>query len=203
MTAGVVFRLAARSSIRCNAAEFQRLSRLEAIGAARVRLRGASSVVIGLQDQVRNREPMTLGIDRHEREVSETGQLSPTRKRFFRKHLDFNFKRGGPGRGDARPENDEVTDTDRVKELQAIDRGRHQHAAGVAVRRDRSGDVDQVHDGSAEDESEWIRIVRKNDLYHFGQGFRWPFAWQNFAHCDVLYVNGAIRQKPAAENADC
>ena len=57
-------------------------------------------------------------------------------------------------------QDDQVADLDRMEELQAVDRRRHEQAAGVPVAGDRAGDVDEVHDRAAEDEPERVGVVR-------------------------------------------
>ena len=71
-------------------------------------------------------------------------------------------------------EDDQVADLDRMEELQAVDGGGHQQAAGVTVAGDGAGDVDQVHDGAAEDEPERVRVVRQDDLHHLRRGLGRP-----------------------------
>ena len=56
-----------------------------------------------------------------------------------------------------------------MEELQIVDGGRDEEAAGVAVARDGAGDVDQVHDRAAQDVAERIGVVRQDDLHHLGR----------------------------------
>jgi len=52
--------------------------------------------------------------------------------------------------------------------MEAVDRGRHEQAARVAVAGDGAGDVDEVHDGAAQDEAERIGVVGQHHLHHLG-----------------------------------
>jgi hypothetical protein len=63
-----------------------------------------------------------------------------------------------------------------MEELQPVHGCGHEQAAGVAVAGDGGGDVDEVHDGAAEDESERVGVVRQDDLHHFGGGLRRAFS---------------------------
>ena len=92
-------------------------------------------------------------------------------QRFLRKHIDLRFERRRERAGDARLQDDQVADLDRVQELQAVDRRGDQQAARVAMAGDRAGDVDEVHHRAAEDEPERVGVVRQDDLHHLGGGF--------------------------------
>jgi len=165
--------VSSRSSIHWGGeAQLERLAGLQPIAAARVSFRRAPSVVVGVGNEARNGDPLTLAIDGDEREIRQARQLPSTGEGFLGKDFDFNFERRRPGRGHARPEKDQIPDPDRVQELQAVDSGGDEHAARVTVRGDRAGDIDQVHHRTAEDESERIGIVRQNDLHHLGHRFR-------------------------------
>ena len=133
---------------------------------------GALAVLIGLQQQRRDLNALSIAIDRDERQIRAAGQPAHAGQRLLRKHFDLHFERRGPDGGDARLENDQVADLDRVEELQAVDRGRHEQRAGVAVAGDRAGDVDEVHDRPAEDEPERVGVVRQDDLHHLGGRLR-------------------------------
>ena len=85
-------------------------------------------------------------------------------------HLDLHFERRGEGCGDPGVEDDQVADLDRMEELQPIHGGSDHWCSRVPVRGNRTGDVDQVHDGAAEDEPQRVRIIRQHHLHHLGGG---------------------------------
>ena len=57
-----------------------------------------------------------------------------------------------------------------MQELKAVDGRGHEQAARVPVTGDRSRDVDQMHHGAAENEPQWVGVVRLDDLHHLGRG---------------------------------
>ena len=127
---------------------------------------------IGRERQRRNGVTGTVLIDRDERQVGPARSCGGRRSAsLFGEHVHFHFQRGLPERGgDARLQDDQVADLDRVQELQSIDGRRHQQAARVPVTRDGPGDVDQVHDRAAQDEAQRIGVVGQDHLHHFGEG---------------------------------
>src|SRR5206468_5433716 len=88
------------------------------------------------------------------------------------------FRSRGEDARDVRLQDDQVADLDRVEELQIVDRRRHQQAAGVAVARDGAGDVDEVHDGAAQDEAKRVGVVWQYHLHHLGSRRRGAFRCQ-------------------------
>ena len=69
-------------------------------------------------------------------------------------------------RAHAGVKDDQVADLDRMEELQAVHGRRDEQRPGVPVRGYRAGDVDEVHDRAAEDETQRVGIVRQDDLHH-------------------------------------
>ena len=114
--------------------------------------------------------PPAVAIDGDEGQVGAAGHPPHAGQRLLREHLDLDFERRAPRGGDARLEDDQVADLDRVQELQAVDRGGDEQAARVAVAGDGAGDVDEVHDRAAEDEPERVGVVRQDDLHHLRRG---------------------------------
>ena len=97
-------------------------------------------------------------------------QLAPSGQRLLGEDVDLHFERGREDAGDARLQDDQVADLDRVEELQVVDGGGDEQRARVAVTGDGAGDVDEVHHRAAEDESERVGVVRQHDLHHFRGG---------------------------------
>ena len=65
-----------------------------------------------------------------------------------------------------------------MQELQAVDGGGDDGAAGMTGGGDGAGDVDEMHHRAAQDEAERVRVVRQNDLNRLGRGFRGPLGWR-------------------------
>ena len=101
---------------------------------------------------------------------ARAGQLTRAGQNLLRKHVHLHFERRRERAGDARLQDDQVADLDRVEELEVVDGGGDQQRAGVAVAGDGAGDVDQVHDGAAQDEPERVGVVGQHDLHHLGGG---------------------------------
>ncbi len=108
---------------------FSRSARRTSAAAARWR---SSSVS---QNQSRNRHAAAFAIDRDERQVGAARHPPDPGQRFLGEDFDLHFERRAPHRGDARVEDDQVADLDRMQELQAVDRGRHEQACGCADDR--------------------------------------------------------------------
>src|SRR5262249_31886934 len=126
---------------------------------------------LGLNQQGRHADLAAVAVDRHEREKRRARQLTTTGERFLGEDIDLHLERRGEDAGDARLQDDEVADLDRVQELQIVDGGRNEQRARVAVAGDGAGDVDEVHDRAAEDVAERVRVVRQHDLHHLGRRF--------------------------------
>ena len=119
--------------------------------------------------------------------------LARAGQRFLREHIHLHFERRRERAGHARLQDDQVADLDRVEELEVVDGRRHQQRAGVAMAGDGAGDVDQVHDGAAEDEPERVRVVGEHDLHHFGGGV--GSALRREIHAGSILLRHATRLK--------
>ena len=146
----------------------------EPLGAARVGFGGLALLFLGLENQSRNRNPLLVGVDGDEGQVGDARQPPHAGQDLLREDLDLDFERRAPGGGDARLEDDQVADLDRVEELQAVDGGGDEQAARVAVTGDGAGDVDEVHDRPAEDVAQRVGVVRQDDLHHLRRGLGRP-----------------------------
>ena len=85
-------------------------------------------------------------------------------------------------------QDDQISDLDRVQELQPVDRRRDEQAASMAMAGDGAGDVDEVHHRAAEDVSERVGVVREDDLHHLGLSTRtvsWRFVMISGTVCTV------------------
>src|SRR5205807_8843927 len=95
-------------------------------------------------------------------------QLTTAGQGFFGEDVDLDFERGLKRAGDVRLQDDQVANFDRMQELEVVDRGRDEEAPRVTMARDRPGNVDEVHDRTAQDEAQRIGIVGQHDLDHLG-----------------------------------
>ena len=64
--------------------------------------------------------------------------------------------------------NDEIADAHRNQEVNVIDGCGHDVVARVAMRGHGAGQIDPVHQASAQQGGERIGVIRQNDFRHFG-----------------------------------
>src|SRR5207248_8619499 len=121
-------------------------------GAPRVGFFAHALFLFRLDDERRHPYTLTVAIDGDEGQKRAAGELTPARERLLRVNLHLHFKRRRERASDARVQDDQVADFDRMEELQIVDGRGDEQAARVAMTRDRPGDVDEVHHGAAENE---------------------------------------------------
>ena len=141
---------------------------LEPFRPPRVGLITNPSIFVTFEEQGRHLQAAAILGNRHEREIGSAGQLACSRQQFLGIDVDLRFERCVEGARHARLEDDQIADLDWIQKLQAVDRGGHQQAPRVTMTCDRAGDVDEVHHGAAENETQRIGVVRQHHLHHFG-----------------------------------
>ncbi len=142
---------------------------LQPLRAAHPGVFGGPLLVLAVEEEGRDAHARAGGRHRHEREKRPARELAPPRQGLFREHVHLHLERRGERAGDARFEHDEIADFDRVEELEVVHRGRDHRRARVPDARDRPRDVDQVHNGAAQDVAERVRVVRQHHLHHLGR----------------------------------
>ena len=92
---------------------------------------------LGLDVERRDLRARALLFQRHECQIRAAGHLTPARQRLLREHRHFDFQRRSEHRRHSCLQHDEVADFDRIEELEAVDRRRHDGSAHGGTRRSR------------------------------------------------------------------
>ncbi len=83
--------------------------------------------------------------------------------------LDSYFHGGVIDAVDGRLEDDEVSDARGGEEIEMIGGGGDDIAARMAMRGERSGKIDPMHEAAAEKSAEWVGIIGKDKFHHLGR----------------------------------
>ncbi len=107
-------------------------------------------VIFGLQNQRRYLVRLPVQIDSHERDVSAAGVFALAGQNVLREHFYAHFHRGAENSVHAGFQHDNLTDANWEPEIEVVHRCGYNVAIRVAMRRQRAGNVDEMHHAPAQ-----------------------------------------------------
>ena len=110
--------------------------------------------------------PAAVFVDGNEDEVGAGDVQMRPGLRIFDPDLDADLERRVEGAIDARFENEQIADVDRLDEVDVIHGRGDDVGARVPIGGHGAGQVDEVHQASAEQIAERVGVVGQDDLSH-------------------------------------
>ena len=134
--------------------------------AAATRVFIAPSLLIRFRDDSGNGDVATTSIHGDEGQIRGTDMLALIEKVVF--HPDFysHFHRSVEDAVNGRTKNHQISHMHGSPKIEMIDGSGDDIIPGVAMRRHRAGEIDPVHESSAQQSSQWIGIVGEDDFIH-------------------------------------
>jgi hypothetical protein len=120
-----------------------------------------------LHDKRRNGCGPPIGINRHIGYKSRTRLPPAIGDVVLEVNLHFYFHGSVEGPGDLGSQENDLTDADRVQEIERVDGNSYDVTLAVAMRGNGPGHIHQMHDLSAQNITERVRVIRENDFHHF------------------------------------
>ena len=114
--------------------------------------------------------PASVRVDGDKNEIGAGDVEVRSGLRVFDPHLNTYFDRCVEGAVDAGLENEQVADVHMLDEVDMIHGRGDDVSARMTICGDGTNDVDEVHEATAEEVSEGVGVVGKDDLGHLGLG---------------------------------
>ena len=127
----------------------------------------AASLLIGLGNDRRDREMVAGGVNGDKREVSRAHVLAMILNVILHPDFHSDFHRSAVYTIHRGAKDYQVADVHWDSEIKMIDGSSHHVVARMAVRGHGGGKINPVHEASAQESAQHVRIVGQNDFSHF------------------------------------
>ena len=139
-------------------------------------------LVLGLRNHLRNLYPLPRRIHRHKRQVRRSYLPKSATPNILHHCFDANLHRSPPRPVHTRSQNQQIANLHRRHKIQVIHRRRYRVRPRMPARRHRANQVDELHQSSAEQVPDRIRVIRKDNLAPFGLRLADRPCGHTFAH---------------------
>src|SRR5579864_2721351 len=128
----------------------------------------AALLLFGLGNHGRDLQVLAGAVDGYERQVGGGYVLGRVGNVILNEDLHTHFHRAVEDAINRGAKDDKISDADRDQEIDVIDGGGDDVVTGMTVRGHGAGEIDPVHQASAEQGGERVGVVGQNDFGHLG-----------------------------------